>query len=374
MKPFSLLIKPAGPDCNMSCKYCFYSGKKSLFGPGKHRMSEEILQRLIEDYVKLGLEVSSFAWQGGEPTLMGLDFYRKVVELQQEYGRDGQVVSNALQTNGILLDSNWCEFLAKYSFLVGISLDGPKGFHDHYRLDKTDAGTFERVMRGIENCRTAGVEFNILVLLNDRNIEHPDELFDFFVEHNFKYLQFIPCVEKDFSTGGPADFSIEPSQYGNFLCRLFDLWRKYGPEKLSIRLFDSILSMYLHGRQTVCTFGRKCDDYLVVEHNGDVFCCDFFVCNRWRLGNIERQSIKVLAACDTKREFALNKRRYDNKCFLCRHNTFCQGGCLKDRMVFGGDFTRHSYLCGAYQQFFDYSLAGFSQIAAKLAIQARPSR
>ena len=181
MQPFSLLIKPAGPDCNLSCPYCFYSAKDAMFDGKTHRMSQDTLERLISDYLALRLPISSFAWQGGEPTLMGLKFYKTVVELQKQFGQDGQRVSNALQTNGILLDPQWCKFLSEYKFLVGISLDGPKEYHDYYRVDYTGNGTFDRVLTAIHNCRRYKVEFNVLVLLNNLNVIAPDELFVFFV-------------------------------------------------------------------------------------------------------------------------------------------------------------------------------------------------
>ena len=175
-RPFTLLIKPAGPDCNIACRYCFYACKTELFGGGAHRMSEATLECLVRSYLGRGFEQNSFAWQGGEPTLMGLDFFRRVVALQKQYGKTGQSVTNALQTNGILLDEAWCRFLAEYNFLTGVSVDGPKEFHDVYRKDRTGKGTFDRVMQGIENCRNCKAEFNILVLLNNINVEQTDEI------------------------------------------------------------------------------------------------------------------------------------------------------------------------------------------------------
>lgn len=367
MRPFSLLIKPSGPDCNLDCKYCFYSHKNSLFGKDEHRMAGDILDRLIKDYLALNLPVSSFAWQGGEPTLMGLEFYKKVVALQKEYGKDGQAVSNALQTNGILLDEKWCDFLSKYKFLVGISLDGPEQYHDHYRLDKAGNGTFGKVMTAIETCRKHKVEFNILVLLNDKNVEAPDELFDFFTEQKFKYLQFVPCVEKDLSTGKIADFSITAKQYGDFLRAIFDRWHEYGPEKLSIRIIDSVLNYIVHGRHTNCTFSRKCNDYIVIEHNGDAFCCDFFVDKEHCLGNILEVPIEKLFQSERKRQFAREKSNIHNKCLICRHNAICRGGCLKDRIVISDDFTNPSYFCQAYKEFFEHCLPKLSQLAARIA-------
>jgi len=277
------------------------------------QISDEVLEKLIKDYLALNMSVSGFAWQGGEPTLMGLEFYKKAVNLQKKYGRDGQAVSNALHTNGILLDEKWCEFLSEYQFLVGISLDGPEQYHDHYRLDRAGNGTFHRVMTAIETCRKHKVEFNILVLLNDKNVEAPDELFDFFMGQKIRYLQFIPCIEKDSVTGKIADFSITPKQYGNFLIRIFDRWYDYGHEKVSVRIFDSILNYIVHGRHTNCTFSHRCNDYIVIEHNGDAFCCDFFVDEQFRLGNVFETPIKKLFQSETKKKFSNERISIHNK-------------------------------------------------------------
>ena len=276
MTPFTLLIKPSGSDCNLDCSYCFYKNRSPDVGTGRQRMTEQVLEKLIKDYLRPGFPVAGFAWQGGEPTLMGLDFYKKAVELQKKYASPNQQVSNSLQTNAILLDEKWCQFLHDNNFLVGISIDGPACFHDYYRIDHAGKGTFDKVISAIEICREYKVEFNVLVLLNNKNVEHPDELFDFFIKKGIGYLQFIPCVEIDPVTNKIAQFSISPAQYGKFLCRLFDRWADYGPTKLSIRDFESILSFCLTGRGTLCTFDRQCSQYIVVEHNGDCFPCDFF--------------------------------------------------------------------------------------------------
>jgi len=363
MQPFTLLIKPTGSDCNMNCRYCFYKDRSPQLGRGAQRMNDEVLAKLVEDYLKLDLPVAGFAWQGGEPTLMGLDFYQKVVELQKRYGA-GRQISNSLQTNAILLDEKWCRFLHDNGFLVGISIDGPKGLHDYYRTDCLGKGTFDRVMKVIENCKKHKVEFNTLTLLNDRNVEQPDELFDFFVENDIRYLQFIPCVEFDGGGGGIADFSITPQQYGEFLCRIFDRWIDHGPEKISIRDFDSILSFCAAGKHTICTFDRQCSQYIVVEHTGDCFPCDFFVKPNWRLGNIFETSIGKLAAGGKKRGFARIKQGLCDKCLVCRHLDVCRGGCLKDRRQKTEDGGVESYLCEGYKRFFDYAMPKFSQLAA----------
>ncbi|NLK41682.1 MAG: anaerobic sulfatase maturase [Planctomycetes bacterium] len=363
-RPFTLLIKPAGPDCNIACEYCFYACKSALFGNGAHRMSETIQERLVKDYLRLGFAHTSFAWQGGEPTLMGLDFYKRLVALQKQYGAPGQTVSNALQTNGMLLDDQWCAFLAEYRFLTGISIDGPKEIHDVYRKDRLGHGTFDRVMRGLETCRKHKAEFNVLVLLNHINVEHPDALYDFFRSIDVRFLQFVPCVEKDpCDPARPAPFSITPQQYGRFMCRIFDRWAAEGVGVRSIRLFDSVLSFLLYGVHTECTFARRCNDYLVVEHNGDVFCCDFYVADDTRLGNIMDTPIEQLADSELKHHFARRKTEIANKCLVCRYLEICRGGCPKDRAVLTGTHVAASYFCEGYKLFFDHALLQLRAIA-----------
>jgi uncharacterized protein len=329
-----------------------------------------VLEKLVKDYMELRFGLAGFAWQGGEPTLMGLDFYKKAVELQKKYGVTGQEVGNSIQTNAILLNEQWCRFLNESKFLVGISIDGPKKFHDFYRPDHSGGGTWDRVMRAIENCKKYNVEFNTLTLLNARNAEHPDEVFDFLTGLGVNFLQFIPCVEVDPVTGKIADFSVTPQQYGEFLCRLFDRWWEYGPLKLSIRDFDSLLSYYVMGRHTICTFDQQCSQYIVIEHTGDVFPCDFFVEPKWRLGNIIETPIEKLAASKKKRTFARAKRNLCNKCLVCRHLAICRGGCMKDRAPFDKDnFGKESYYCEAYKPFLDHAGPRFMQLAAEINAQ-----
>ena len=363
-RPFTLLIKPAGPDCNIACQYCFYACKEEFFGGGAHRMSPQVQERLVKSYLECGFEYASFGFQGGEPTLMGLDFYKRLVEFQSRYGQPGRVISNSLQTNGILLDDAWGQFLAEYKFLTGISLDGPKEFHDVYRRDRAGKGTFDRVMAGIEVCRRNKAEYNILVLLNNVNVQHPDQLFDFFTALGVQYIQFVPCVEK--SADDPAKaapYSITPQQYGRFLCRIFDRWMNYGVRKLSVRIFDSMLNFMLSGVHTECTFNRRCADYIVIEHNGDAFCCDFYVTGETKLGNIMQTPIGELAAGEIKRSFNRKKADIDNRCLMCRYLDICRGGCPKDRAMLTGTHKVPSYFCEGYKMFFVYALPRLEIIA-----------
>ncbi|HID06893.1 MAG TPA: radical SAM protein [Armatimonadetes bacterium] len=220
----SILVKPAGPDCNMNCTYCFYLHKANLFPETRiHRMSVEVLEQFILQYMPIAGAQPSFCWQGGEPTLMGLEFFERVVHFQMKYGLDGQAVGNSIQTNGLLIDDDWARFMHEYRFLVGVSLDGPQEIHDYYRRDRGGHATFERVMKAIDVLRGHDVEFNILCVINDVNVRHPDALFQFFIEHDLRFVQFIPCVERDTQTGNIADFSVSPEAYAEFLCRAFDL-------------------------------------------------------------------------------------------------------------------------------------------------------
>jgi uncharacterized protein len=329
-------------------------------------MSPQVLDKLISDYCQLGFDVAAFAWQGGEPTLMGLDFFEVAVQLQKLYAKPGTQISNTMQTNGVLLDDKWCRFLHENRFLVGISIDGPKEFHDHYRVDHAGSGTFDKVFRAIENFKKYKVEFNALILLNDNNVDHPDVLFDFLAANGIKFVQFIPCVETDPATDKVTDFSITPDQYGRFLCRIFDRWYDYGPEKLNIREIDSLISYFVLGSHTICTYNKQCGGFVVVEHTGDCFCCEFFVQPQWRLGNILQTPLEKLATAGLNRTFARLKQNLSNKCLLCRHLAVCRSGCLKDRMPRDPNQPQESYFCESYLRFFDHATGRARQIAAAI--------
>lgn len=328
-------------------------------------MSDQTLQRITSEFLRMDFENSSFAWQGGEPMLMGLDFYKKAVDFQQELGKNGQLVSNALQTNGTLLDDTWCKFLREYKFLVGISLDGPKHIHDHYRRDFADRGTFDRVMNGINCCKANKVEYNILVLLSDNNIDKADELFDFFTSLGVEYLQFIPCIETD-NTGQLNKYSVTDMQYADFMCRIFDRWLEYGYNKISIRMFDSLMNYVLNGFHTNCSFCKQCDQYIVLEHNGNAYCCDFFVDEQYKLGNIMETTIDQLYLNEIKKDFANSKKKLANKCFICRYSNLCRGGCLKDRIANDGKVNSPSSLCAGYKKIFDHTVGKLKQLTAEI--------
>jgi uncharacterized protein len=315
-------------------------------------MSYNILENIIAQFLQLRLNESIFGWQGGEPTLAGLDFFKKVVSLQQNYGESGQIIGNALQTNGTLLNEEWAKFLAKYKFLVGLSLDGPKDIHDRYRKTIGGKSVWKKVMESSELLKNNKVEFNILCVVSRANVNRVKEVFKFFTQNGFRYLQFIPALEADL-TGKRAPFSISSKQYGKFLCELFDLW-KYNPKIASIRIFNGILAYQQGNPKGCCTFEKDCADYLLVEWSGDVYPCDFFVQQKYKLGNILKESLTLLKK---KRDisFKMFKRDLSKDCFNCKWLELCYGGCIKDRIFPDNLHPDKSYFCEGYKKFFQYT-------------------
>jgi uncharacterized protein len=349
----SLLIKPASAVCNLDCSYCFYLDRAAdpySALPGR-RMSFETLERLIDTYLFYSFPNSIFAFQGGEPTLAGLPFFEKVVELQQRYGRTGQTVGNGLQTNAILIDESWCSLFKSYNWLLGVSIDGPEAMHDQYRFNKEGRGTWKRVVQSIELLQKQGVAFNVLCVLSQANVDRPREVYRFFRSLGITHLQFIPLAEFD-GEGRPLPFTIRPEQYGRFLCELFDLW---WPErrKIRVRFFDNTAEALAGMTPGDCTLHETCDSYVVVEYNGDVYPCDFFVERSWRLGNITLDSWSEIARRQSRFSFASKKTIAHPECQVCRHVSVCHGGCPKLRAAQYGRFEDLDYFCTAYKMIFD---------------------
>jgi uncharacterized protein len=316
-------------------------------------MDDETLRVLIREGMRLMPQVATFGWQGGEPMLTGIDFFRRVVSYQKQFGRSGQSVCNGVQTNGTLIDDEWAQLFAEYSFLLGVSLDGPPQWHDHYRTSVSGKGSYTRVLHGIEVLRRHNAEFNILTVINNITADHPQEIWNFLMEQGFWYLQFIPCVERDPESGEVTEFSVSAEQFGDFLCAVFDLWYHNGQPQASVRLFDNLLLAYAgHGPQ-VCQFQKECGDYVVVEYNGDVYPCDFYVKKQTHLGNIHDQPLDAVAT--SKKAVAFRKRKLhgDPACANCRWLHTCNHGCplMRDHNPDG----REHFLCHAYQKLFAHS-------------------
>ena len=349
----SLLIKPASAVCTLNCEYCFYLDREAdpYQDMPARRMSEETLERLVDTYLFYSYPRSTFAFQGGEPTLAGLPFFEKVVELQQRYGRNGQSVSNGLQTNAMLLDRTWCQLFREYQWLLGVSLDGPEDVHDKYRLNKAGHGTWKRVVESVELLEKERVEFNILCVVSQANVSRARDLYRFFRSLGIGHLQFIPLAEFDVA-GNPLPFTITAEQYGRFLLNLFDAW---WPErrKVRVRFFDNIAEALAGQRPGCCELLETCDSYVVVEYNGDVFPCDFFVESGWKLGNITLDSWSEIARRVRRYSFAAKKTIAHAECQVCEFQSICHGGCPKFRHGARHKFEDLDYFCRAYKMIFE---------------------
>ena len=361
-----LLIKPAGPDCNLACGYCFYRRVGKMHGGATHRMSDETLQAVVRRYLKLRLQQSVFCWQGGEPTLMGLDFFQRAVSLMQQFGRGRQAVSNALQTNGMLIDREWCAFFQNYRFLIGLSLDGPAQLHDHYRVKANAAGTHAEVLRALKLMQETGVECNLLAVVNDLTARHAKTIYTYFRELGMRHLQFIPCVETAPDTFTPEAFSVTPEAYADFLCELFDLWPPEAREGVSIRLFDGLLAKELCGNSNLCYFDGACGQAPVIEHNGDVYPCDFFVQPEWKLGNVAATPFDKLITRAAARRFRAGRFKLPPECAECEWKSFCLGGCLKDRQRISGSFNVPAWYCETWKRFLPYAAEPIKKLAAEI--------
>ena len=362
----SVLVKPAGPDCNMACTYCFYLEKSVLFpGIKSHRMSEDILQEMVRQVMGQSQQEVSFGWQGGEPTLMGLSFFEKAVEFQKKFGR-GHVVGNGLQTNGLLIDKQWAEFLKEYKFLVGLSIDGPEHVHDHYRLMRNGKGSWSGIADKASLLLDAGVEVNALAVVNDYSVKYPEEIYEYLKSIGLHYMQFIPCVETDpRNPDQSAPFSVPPEKYGEFLCTVFDLWLADFADEMpstSIRFFDSLFFHYVGLHPPECTLLEECGVYVVVEHNGDVYSCDFFVEPEWKLGNVMKDDLRTLLNSEKQREFGRLKATLPEECRECQWLRYCRGGCTKDRLH-NPDDRKLNHLCSSYKIFLKHADTTLKKLA-----------
>ncbi len=383
---FHVLTKPVGPICNLDCKYCFYLEKERLYaGERQWRMTDAVLEEYIRQYIQQQpAQEIHFAWQGGEPTLLGVEFFRKAVALQQKHAA-GKTISNALQTNGTLLDDEWCEFLARHRFLIGLSVDGPREFHDQYRLDKHRQPTFDRVMRGLEFLKKHAVDFNTLTVVNRANSRRPLEVYRFLKEIGSGYLQFIPLVER--ATAGPGfaeppepghpsvgvspvtPWSVEAGQYGKFLCAIFDEWVRHDVGRVFVQLFDVALGNWMGLGSSLCVFAEKCGVALALEHNGDLYSCDHYVYPNYRLGNLMNQSLGGMVSSARQLKFGSDKLdSLPQFCRRCDVRFACNGECPKHRFITTPEGEPGlNYLCPAYKQFFHHIDPHMRTMAALLA-------
>jgi uncharacterized protein len=359
-----ILAKPSGATCNLACSYCFFLDKELLYPNSKFRMSEETLEAYIRQLIEThrSSEVT-VAWQGGEPTLMGVDFYRKAIEFQEKYRRPGMTFENTMQTNGTLLDDEWCEFFKENNFLIGISIDGPAHLHDAYRVDKGGAPTFDRVLRGLRLLQKHGVEYNILVTVNRANADYPLEVYRFLRdEANTEWIQFIPVIERMNPDGHNliqagdqvSPRSVRPEQFGRFLIQIFDEWVLNDVGRVFVQTFEAALRNWMRLPPGMCVFERTCGYGLVLEHNGDLYSCDHFVEPDFLLGNIQEEHMLELVGSEGQYKFGQDK--YDTLpkyCLECPVLFACNGECPKNRFIKTPDGEPGlNYLCAGYKAFF----------------------
>jgi len=361
--PFHLLAKPTGPICNLDCEYCFFLSKEALYPGDRFRMSDELLETYLRQFMAANPDGEiTVAWQGGEPTLMGVDFFRRAVALAEEHRRPTQQVQHTIQTNGTLLTDEWCELLAEHRFLVGISIDGPPALHDRYRVDKRGAPTSGKVLEGLRRLVDHGVDVNVLCTVNAANQDHPLEVYRYFRDDlGLRHIQLIPIVERENETGFQegdtvTDRSVDPDAWGRFLCAVFDEWVVRDVGTVFVQMFDAALASWLDLPATICIFRETCGDALALEHNGDLYSCDHFVEPAHLLGNIGRTPLADLVA--SPQQVAFGRAKADTLpayCRSCEVRFACNGECPKNRFTRTPDGEEGlNYLCAGYKAFFTH--------------------
>lgn len=363
MHPISVMIKPSSSSCNLRCRYCFYADEASLRTiPNYGFMTPDLLEQAIPFFMNAAKGSCSFAFQGGEPTLAGLDFFRKVVSLQKKYSRPGLQITNALQTNGMLLDEDWCSFLAENHFLVGLSLDGIKATHDCYRVHPDGKGSYATVLRAAQRMQSHHVDFNILTVVTSQLAQNITKVYNFYKRNNWLYQQYIPCMDPMEEQRGGNGYSLTPQAYADFLKKLFDLWYQDFTQGfiVSIRYFDNLLRIMNGIPPESCAMTGHCNVQYLVEADGSVFPCDFYAIDKYCLGNLKTDSIEQL---DDKRHslrFVESSKELTGKCANCTWYGLCRGGCRRD---YTQEEDSHNYYCESYKAFFEYAYPRLSHIA-----------
>ncbi len=377
------MVKPAGPGCNLDCRYCYYLSKSRLYEDPSARMGLDLLERFTRQYIEAQrVPEVSFVWQGGEPTLAGLEFFKEAVALQRKYQRPGQLITNAIQTNATLLDDDWCRFFHEHDFLVGVSLDGPAALNDRYRVDRAGNGTFKRVMAGLELLNKHEVEFNILATVNAGNADHPLEVYRFLRdEADAQYIQFIPIVQRKNDTGFQEGFSVtrrsvSGKKYGQFLAAVFDEWLAHDVGRVFVQIFDSALASWVHQPAALCIFSEVCGTAMVLEYNGDLYACDHFVEPSWLLGNLDELSLVQMAGSALQQQFGAAKRdALPDECLSCDVRFACNGGCPKNRIRRASNGQEGlNYLCEGYRTFFHHIKEPMDRMAAAITTRRSPPR
>ena len=389
-KPLYVMLKPAGAHCNLACKYCYYLEKNKLYPTAqRHLMSDEMLEQFTREYIEAQtMNQVLFTWHGGEPLLRSIDFYRKALSLQQKYA-GGRRIDNVIQTNGTLLTDEWCEFFAQNHWLVGISIDGPQPYHDHYRLTAAGKPSWKKVMQGIKLLKKHGVEWNAMAVVNAYNVNHPLEFYRFFKENGCQFLQFTPIVERltrhedgrtlaslaDKDEISLSEASVAPEQWGYFLCAIFDEWVRKDVGKIFVEIFDCTLANWMGISPGICAYSKECGHAGVMEHNGDVYSCDHFVFPEYKLGNIRDHSLIDMLYGEQQQEFSrLKHSSLPRQCKECDMEFACHGECPKNRFMKDkyGD-SGLNYLCPGYYHYYQHVAPYMDYMKQELMSQRPPS-
>ena len=395
---FNLMIKPAGSLCNLDCHYCYYLDKAEIYHGRQPKMSLEMLETITEQYIQANdVPEVTFNWHGGEPLVMGLDFYRKAVEFQQKYA-SGKIIHNTIQTNGTLITHEWAAFFREHNFLVGISIDGPADIHDKFRKDKGGQPTFDKVMQGLTILRQRGVEFNTMTTINKASEGRGVEVYQFLKSIGSRYMQFMPVVEhvkypvapdgRTLKKARPyivdpnepgaqlARWSVSSQGFGKFMCDIFDYWVRHDVGCCFVNLFDAALAGHCGAQPGSCAYAATCGGNTVVEHNGDVYPCDHFVYSKYLIGNVNDVPLREMATSHQQQRFGLEKRNgLPSKCFTCKYGHLCHGECPKHRFnrTENGD-AGLSALCGGYYMFYEHTLPYMLQMRDYILSQAANER
>ena len=389
-KPLYVMLKPAGAHCNLACKYCYYLEKNNLYqNSHRHLMSDEMLEQFTREYIEAQtMPQVLFTWHGGEPLMRSIDFYKKALALQKKYSH-GKQIDNVIQTNGTLLTDEWCEFFAKNHWLVGISIDGPQEYHDHYRMTPAGKPSWEKVMQGISLLKKHRVEWNAMAVVNAYNSGHPLEFYHFFRDNGCQYLQFTPIVERltEHEDGRTlasladdreiplADASVTPQQWGNFLCTIFDDWVRHDVGKTFVEIFDCTLANWMGVLPGICAYSKECGHAGVMEHNGDIYSCDHFVFPEYKLGNIREQSLIDMLYGEKQQAFSrLKHTSLPRQCKECDMEFACHGECPKNRFEkdkYGEPGL--NYLCQGYYQYYTHVSPYMDFMKRELLAQRPPA-
>ncbi|WP_152396696.1 anaerobic sulfatase maturase [Paenibacillus guangzhouensis] len=361
--PAALMWKTVSEECNLACDYCYYSSCHGRPSADIQRIDDELLRKVIQEMMQGSRGSVSFAWQGGEPLLAGLDFFRRVVQYQQHYAPRNTIISNALQTNGTLVTREWAAFFRQYSFLLGVSVDGPAWIHDRRRKTGSGKGSYDRVMQGIEVLREARVDFNILMVIHEDNVHEAEAITTWIDQHQFDFVQFIPGMDfRSQDAGAEGKFLVTAKQYGQFLCQIFDWWYRDGEPCVSVRVFDNWLQRLVGQEPEMCVHRESCPSILILEQNGAAYPCDFYIHEQYRLGDAGEQSLSALMADSAWDAFRSQKQVLADACRACEYVQYCHGGCPRHRVGNAGQ----DALCESYRMLYAYGEDRMRRLAKML--------